>query len=57
MDFAIIFDIYPTYISAIMHEVLTYWIIKPNIGKMNIKKYLGDKEAMDRVNKRIFKKI
>ena len=34
-----------------MHEVLTYWIIKQNIGKMNMKKYLGDKEATTRMNK------
>ena len=50
LDLAVIFDIYPTHISAILNEVLIYWIIKPNIGKINMKKYLGDKEAMNRVS-------
>ena len=31
LDLAVIFDIYPTYLATILKEVLTYWIIKPNI--------------------------
>ena len=50
LDLAVIFDIYPTHLAAIMREVLTYWIIKPNIGKIDIIKYLENKEAMDRVS-------
>ena len=51
LDLAVIFDIYPTYLSTILKEVLTYWIIKPNIGKINIIKYLNDIEAMNRVSR------
>ena len=37
LDLAVIFYIYPTHISAILNEVLINWIIKPNIGKINMK--------------------
>ena len=51
LDLAVIFDIYPTHLATIMKEVLMYWIIKPNIGKINIIKYLSNTEAMDRVSR------
>ena len=51
LDLAVIFDIYPTHLATIMKEVLMYWIIKPNIGKINMFKYLSDIEAMNRVSR------
>ena len=33
-----------------MREVLMCWIIRPNIGKIDIIKYLENKEAMDCVS-------
>ena len=38
------FYIHPRHISTTLHEISTYWIIKPNIGNMNMKKYLGDED-------------
>ena len=49
-DLAVIFDVYPSHISVIVREVLENWIIKPNIGKIDILKYLADEEAMNRVS-------
>ena len=40
-DLAVIFDMYPSHISVIFREVLKNWIIKPNLGKINILKYLA----------------
>ena len=33
-----------------MKEVLIYWIIKPNMGKINMIKYLKNIESMNRVS-------
>ena len=33
-----------------MYQVLSEWIITPNIGKMNIAKYLSNDDAMARVS-------
>ena len=49
-DLAVIFDIYPTHIHKIFEEVIREWIIKPNIGNINILEYLNDEEAMDEVS-------
>ena len=50
LDLAIIFDIYPTHLLNIFEEVLGEWIIDQNLGKMDILKYLCDKDAMARVS-------
>ena len=50
LNLAVIFDIYPTHLATIMKEVLMHWIIKPNIGKINMLKYLNNIEAMNRVS-------
>ena len=50
LDLAVIFDIYPTHILKIFEEVLSEWIIDPNLGQMDILKYLCDKDAMARVS-------
>ena len=50
LDLAVIFDIYPSHLQKIMKEVLMYWIIIPNIGKINMMKYLNDIEAMNKVS-------
>ena len=50
MDLAVILYIYPSHINTILYKVLLHWIIKLNIGKMDIMKYVGDKEAMKRVS-------
>ena len=49
LDLAVIFDIYHIHVVTIIKEVLMYWIIKPNIGKTNIIKYLKNIEAMNKV--------
>ena len=36
LDLAVIFDIYPTHILKIFQEVLSEWIIDPNLGQMDI---------------------
>ena len=51
LDLAIIFDICPSYLQIIMKDVLANWIIKPNIGKINMLKYLNNFEAMSKVSK------
>ena len=51
LDLAIIFDIYPSYIQIIMKDVLANWIIQPNIGKIDMLKYLNNFEDMSKVSK------
>ena len=50
-DLAVIFDIHFDHCKRILHEVLLKWVIKTGIGDLNMVKYLGDKEAMERVSK------
>ena len=49
LDLSVTFDIYPTHLATIMKEVLIYWIIKLNIGKINMIKHLNNVEVMNRV--------
>ena len=49
-DLGVIFDIDPDWITKIMYEVLLKWIIPSDIGMMNMTKYLGDDEAMEKVS-------
>ena len=51
LDLAIIFDIYPSYLQIIMKDVLANWIIQPNIGKIDMLKYLNNFEDMSKVSK------
>lgn len=50
LDLGVIFDIYPDNCIKIMYEVLLKWIIPSDIGMMNMIKYVGDDEAMDKVS-------
>ena len=51
LDLAVMFDVHSDHCTVILYQVLLHWIIKPNIGNLNMKKYLGDKEAMAKVSK------
>ena len=50
LDLGVIFDIYPDNITTTMYDVLLKWIIPSDIGKMNMTKYLGDDDTMDKVS-------
>ena len=50
LDLGVIFDIYPDNCNKIMYDVLLKWIIPSDIGMMNMIKYVGDDEAMDKVS-------
>ena len=43
LDLSVMFDVSCDHCNMILYQVLLHWIIKPNIGKLNMKKYLGDK--------------
>ena len=51
LDIAVIFDVYPRHIRTIVYNVLRDWIKGPNIGGINMSKYLDDVEAIDSVSK------
>ena len=49
LDLSIIFDVSETHCKTLFIKVLKNWIIKPNIGKIDIELYLNDDAAMERV--------
>ena len=49
LDLAILFDVSESHCKTIFINVLKNWIIKTNIGKINIESYLNDDKAMKRV--------
>ena len=50
LDISVIFDISPSHCKTIFIWVLVNWIIGPNIGKMDIVRYMNDEEAMKKVS-------
>ena len=50
LDLSVIFDISPSHCQTIFIWVLVNWIIGPNIGKMDIVRYMNDEEAMKKVS-------
>ena len=50
LDIAVIFDVSHRWCQCIMIEVLEFWVVDLNLGKLNMKGYLSDKEAMNRVS-------
>ena len=50
LDLGVMFDVQTYHCNKIMYDVLINWIIKPDIGNLNMVKYLGDKSAMARVS-------
>ena len=50
LDLAVIFDIESCYCRKIMFHVLQDWIIKHDIGDINMVKYLGDEKYMGKVS-------
>ena len=55
LDLAVIFDIHSDHCTRILYDVLLNWVIVTGIGDLNMTKYLGDKDAMENVN-RVFVK-
>ena len=49
LDLAILFDVSESHYKTIFIKVLKNWIIRPNIGKIDIESYLDDDAAMKRV--------
>ena len=45
-DLAVIFDVSPNHCKVIFTQVLRDWIIKPNLGKINMEAYLRDITTM-----------
>ena len=50
LDLGVIFDVQTDHCNKIMYEVLLKWIMKTDIGDLNMSKYLGDKQAMSKVS-------
>ena len=50
LDLGVMFDVQSDHCNKIMYDVLMLWIIKPDIGDLNMIKYLGDKQAMSKVS-------
>ena len=50
LDLGVIFDVQTDHCNKIMYEVLLKWIMKTDIGDLNMSKYLGDKQAMAKVS-------
>ena len=50
LDLGVMFDITPDHCTKIMHYVLVHWVIKANIGDINMIKYLGDKNAISKAS-------
>lgn len=52
LDLVVMFDVHSDHYTVILYQVLSHWIIKPNIGNLNIEKYLGaGKIAMSKKSK------
>ena len=51
LDISVIFDVYSGHIGTIVQHVLLEWINRPNIGGIDMSRYLNDKEAMNNVSK------
>ena len=50
MDLGVIFDVTSINCTLFLYKVLLDWIVKTDIGDINMVKYLGDKEAMAKVS-------
>ena len=50
LDLGALFDISSSYCRDIFNYVLEYWIVKPNLGGMDIKAYLSNHNEMKRVS-------
>ena len=50
LDLAVIFDVSVSHCKSIFIDVLHNWIIKSNIGNINMKRYLNDEVELDRVS-------
>jgi len=50
LDLGVMFDVQTDHCTKIMYDVLLSWIIRPDIGDLNMMKYLGNKRAMSRVS-------
>ena len=55
-DIVVIFDIEDRHCPNLCYEVLLDWIIKPNIGNIDMIKYLCDEYAMAKVSKSFAKR-
>ena len=51
LDLAVLFDASPCYCKEFMNHVLLNWIIRPNLGRMDIETYLSNPEELERVSK------
>ena len=49
LGLAILFDVSESHCKTLFIKVLKNWIIKPNIGKIDIELYLNDDAVMKRV--------
>ena len=51
LDIAVIYDVYPGHICTIVYNILVEWIKLPNIGGIDMNKYVYDVEAMISISK------
>ena len=50
-DLAVLFDVHSDHFTQIIYDVLMNWIIKPNLGNLNMVNFLCDKTVTAKVSK------
>ena len=50
LDLSLIFDIGHRWCKQILYDVLEHWIVVPNLGGMDIEKYLSNDQELERVS-------
>ena len=50
LDLGALFDISPNWCKHIFYDVLTEWVLDINLGEMDVRGYLSNKDELDRVS-------